>query len=125
MNAGTTGTCYQDNVVGPGSPKYDEAYFEIDFLRAYTTGGPAPTPASAGIELGSTVCKPRDPSCAACPLRPTCKAYIRHSEVSTRRIPRGSAPGPGDCPLRSDCVFVYPFFPTSCHRFAVRHTRRP
>ena len=55
MNAGTTGTCYQDNVVGPGSPKYDEAYFEIDFLRAYTTGGPAPTPASAGIELGSTV----------------------------------------------------------------------
>ncbi|KZV76694.1 glycoside hydrolase family 16 protein [Peniophora sp. CONT] len=54
MNAGTTGTCYQDNVVGPGSPKYDEAYFEIDFLRAYTTGGPAPTPASGGIALGSS-----------------------------------------------------------------------
>ena len=37
---------YDDNVVGPGSPKYDDAYFEIDYVRAYTTGGPAPTPSS-------------------------------------------------------------------------------
>jgi hypothetical protein len=29
--------------VGPGSPKYDDAYFEINYVRAYTTGGPAPT----------------------------------------------------------------------------------
>jgi hypothetical protein len=35
---------YDDNVVGPGSPKYDDAYFEINYVRAYTTGGPAPTP---------------------------------------------------------------------------------
>jgi hypothetical protein len=34
---------YDDNVVGPGSPKYDDAYFEINYVRAYTTGGPAPT----------------------------------------------------------------------------------
>ncbi|EJD02473.1 DNA glycosylase [Fomitiporia mediterranea MF3/22] len=27
------------------------------------------------IELGSTVCKPRDPDCAACPLRDYCNAY--------------------------------------------------
>jgi hypothetical protein len=37
---------YDDNVVGPGSPKYDDAYFEINYVRAYTTGGPAPTPSS-------------------------------------------------------------------------------
>lgn len=60
-NAGQTGRCvgpmlditvnlltrgcmqYDDNVVGPGSPKYDDAYFEINYVRAYTTGGPAPT----------------------------------------------------------------------------------
>lgn len=35
---------YDDNVVGPGSPKYDDAYFEINYVRAYTTGGPMPTP---------------------------------------------------------------------------------
>ena len=40
---------YDDNVVGPGSPKYDDAYFEINYVRAYTTGGPTPTPSpSAG-----------------------------------------------------------------------------
>ncbi|KAF7349290.1 hypothetical protein MSAN_01718500 [Mycena sanguinolenta] len=27
------------------------------------------------IELGSTVCKVRDPSCASCPIRPSCAAY--------------------------------------------------
>ncbi|GJE86443.1 glycoside hydrolase family 16 protein [Phanerochaete sordida] len=36
-SAGPTGSCYQDNVVGPGSPKYDEAYFEIKYVRTYTT----------------------------------------------------------------------------------------
>ena len=34
---------YQDNVVGPGSPKYDQAYYEVNYLRAYTTGSPTPT----------------------------------------------------------------------------------
>jgi len=43
FNSGPTGRCYDDNVVGPGSPKYDDAYFEINYVRAYTTGGPAPT----------------------------------------------------------------------------------
>jgi len=38
---------YDDNVVGPGSPKYDDAYFEINYVRAYTTGVPAPTPSSS------------------------------------------------------------------------------
>ncbi|KAI0032609.1 glycoside hydrolase family 16 protein [Vararia minispora EC-137] len=55
LNQGPTGTCYQDNVVGSGSPKYDEAYFEVKYLRAYTTGAPAPTPASGGIASGSSL----------------------------------------------------------------------
>lgn len=49
---------YNDNVVGAGSPKYDEAYFDINYLRAYTTGGPAPTPSANGAFIypdGSTV----------------------------------------------------------------------
>lgn len=38
---------YPDNVVGPGSPKYDEAYFEISYVRAYTTPDPTPTSITA------------------------------------------------------------------------------
>lgn len=30
---------YTNNVVGPGSPTYDQAYFEVAYVRAYTTGG--------------------------------------------------------------------------------------
>ena len=55
MNNLLTMTCiqYDDNVVGPGSPKYDDAYFEINYVRAYTTGGPAPTasPSSGWVSL--------------------------------------------------------------------------
>jgi len=40
---------YNDNVVGPGSPKYDNAYFEINYVRAYTTGAPAPTPSPSAV----------------------------------------------------------------------------
>jgi len=52
FGSGPTGRCYDDNVVGPGSPKYDDAYFEIDYVRAYTTGGPAPTatPSSTRVD---------------------------------------------------------------------------
>lgn len=35
---------YQDNVVGPGSPKYDNAYFEINYVRTYTTSVAAAQP---------------------------------------------------------------------------------
>ncbi|TFK89914.1 glycoside hydrolase family 16 protein [Polyporus arcularius HHB13444] len=34
------GTC---GVAGPGSPAYDNAYFEINYVRAYTTGPPLPS----------------------------------------------------------------------------------
>lgn len=32
------------------------------------------------MELGSQVCKPVNPDCAACPLKPACKAYQELSE---------------------------------------------
>ncbi|OSD08169.1 glycoside hydrolase family 16 protein [Trametes coccinea BRFM310] len=46
------GTC---NVTGPGSPAYDNAWFEINYVRAFTTGGPAPTSTSTtSAPTGST-----------------------------------------------------------------------
>lgn len=55
--------CYFNNVVGPGSPRFDDAFFEINYLRSYSnivgattntssglpsSAGAAPTPASGG-----------------------------------------------------------------------------
>ena len=35
---------YNDNVIGPGSPHYDNAYFTINYVRVYTVNGlPAST----------------------------------------------------------------------------------
>ena len=34
---------YTESVVGPGA-NFLEAYFEVSYVRAYTTGGVAPTP---------------------------------------------------------------------------------
>ncbi|KAF8886573.1 glycoside hydrolase family 16 protein [Infundibulicybe gibba] len=48
--SGPTGICYNDNVVGPGS-RYTDAFFEIKYVRAYTTGGPAPTPTAPAVAL--------------------------------------------------------------------------
>lgn len=42
-NSGPTGLCYQDCVVGPGSPRYDNAYFNISYVRAYTSALPSIT----------------------------------------------------------------------------------
>ncbi|KAH8825287.1 glycoside hydrolase family 16 protein [Flagelloscypha sp. PMI_526] len=44
--AGSTGLCYEDGVLGPGS-RFDQAYFEIKYVRAYTTGGILPIPTAA------------------------------------------------------------------------------
>ncbi|KAE9387848.1 glycoside hydrolase family 16 protein [Gymnopus androsaceus JB14] len=51
---GPTGICYNDSVVGSGS-NYDEAYFEVAYIRAYTTGGAVPTPTAAPFEIASKV----------------------------------------------------------------------
>lgn len=42
---------YQDNVVGPGSPKYDNAYFEISYVRTYTTSVAAQPGQPTGASL--------------------------------------------------------------------------
>ena len=44
---------YNDSVVGPGD-KFDNAYFEISYFRAYTTGVPSatPTPTPSGGSNG-------------------------------------------------------------------------
>ena len=42
-------------MVGPGSPLYDEAYFEISHIRTYATGSavPSSTGSSAGTSAGA------------------------------------------------------------------------
>ncbi|KAJ7151048.1 concanavalin A-like lectin/glucanase domain-containing protein [Mycena filopes] len=45
---GPTGICYNDNVVGPGN-NYDEAYFELKYVRAYTTAAPGATAGVAAL----------------------------------------------------------------------------
>lgn len=39
---GPTGMCYPDNVIGPGD-NYDNAYFDINFIRTYTNSPPTTT----------------------------------------------------------------------------------
>ncbi|KZT19023.1 glycoside hydrolase family 16 protein [Neolentinus lepideus HHB14362 ss-1] len=51
----TPGDCYLSSVIGPGSPTYDNAYFEISYVRVFgstnatnaTTGGASSTTGSA------------------------------------------------------------------------------
>jgi len=35
-NTGPTGQCAGDNVFGPGNPRYNDAYFEFNYIRGYT-----------------------------------------------------------------------------------------
>lgn len=41
------------------------------------------------IELGSTVCKVREPNCEACPLSKWCRAYINSNNIDTT-LPKAS-----------------------------------
>lgn len=65
---GPTGSCYADSVVGNGA-NFADAYFELDYLRVYTTGGvgPTPTPAVPGATLAFSH---QTAKSAAQPLRP-------------------------------------------------------
>ncbi|KAG6864897.1 hypothetical protein C0991_006467 [Blastosporella zonata] len=56
------------NVVGPGE-RYDDAYFEIKYVRAYTTGGVAPTPTAAAVAIAA-------PSAA-----------LTHTPIGTQLVP--------------------------------------
>ncbi|KIJ15318.1 glycoside hydrolase family 16 protein [Paxillus involutus ATCC 200175] len=42
-DAGPTGICYDDCVVGPGSPGFDDAYFDVSYVRTYTTASAGPS----------------------------------------------------------------------------------
>ncbi|KAG5637804.1 hypothetical protein H0H81_003136 [Sphagnurus paluster] len=48
------GQCVSDNVIGPGSPKYDTAYWEIPYIRTYIADNLAPPAASLVPSSSST-----------------------------------------------------------------------
>ncbi|OBZ77862.1 putative glycosidase C21B10.07 [Grifola frondosa] len=57
------GTCYLSNVVGPGSPTYDDAYFEIKYVRTYTVSAGLPIPpirhlGQCGDDAHAGYCRP-------------------------------------------------------------------
>ncbi|KNZ82256.1 A/G-specific adenine DNA glycosylase [Termitomyces sp. J132] len=65
------------------------------------------------IELGSTICRVRDPSCDACPLRPWCRAY----ELSR----------PGYMPaadIEDVCSFCEPLRETNVTTFPMKMNRK-
>ncbi|KAF8629542.1 hypothetical protein AX15_003393 [Amanita polypyramis BW_CC] len=37
-----TGSCVADNVIGPGSPTYDNAYWEVSYIKTYVAAGSQP-----------------------------------------------------------------------------------
>ncbi|TFK33199.1 concanavalin A-like lectin/glucanase domain-containing protein [Crucibulum laeve] len=50
------GNCVADNIIGPGSPKYDNAFWEIRYIRTYLADGlQAPPAASTTIPPSSTM----------------------------------------------------------------------
>ncbi|KAL6305987.1 concanavalin A-like lectin/glucanase domain-containing protein [Sparassis latifolia] len=49
-----TGICYLDSVVGPGSPTFDEAYFEIRYVRTYALGVVDPPASSSSSSTQPT-----------------------------------------------------------------------
>lgn len=53
-SSGPTGLCYNDCVVGPGSPRYDTAYWDISYIRTYTTRSSSPSPTGTPALSSST-----------------------------------------------------------------------
>nr|WP_040581335.1 A/G-specific adenine glycosylase [Methyloferula stellata] len=49
--------------------------------------------AQAMMDLGATICTPRSPACALCPLRPSCKAQaLGKAETYPRKAPKPARP---------------------------------
>jgi hypothetical protein len=46
---------YNDSVVGPGSPAFDNAYFEISYIRAYTSAAVTPTSTQVAVQTETVV----------------------------------------------------------------------
>ena len=61
--------------------------------RAWMRDGRPGTVLQALMDLGATVCTPRAPRCAACPLAPGCRAY-RRGTAERRPLPRPRRPLP-------------------------------
>ncbi|KAK0243457.1 hypothetical protein EDD85DRAFT_947620 [Armillaria nabsnona] len=54
FNSQCSGNCIQDYVMGPGSPKYDNAWFEISYLRTYTAiAGNVSSSSSEAVETAT------------------------------------------------------------------------
>ncbi|KAK0230124.1 glycoside hydrolase family 16 protein [Armillaria fumosa] len=54
FNTQCSGNCVQDYVIGPGSPKYDNAWFEISYLRTYTAiAGNATSSGSGAVQTAA------------------------------------------------------------------------
>lgn len=60
-SGGTTGVCYTDNVIGAGSPHYDNAYFQINYVRVYTVDG-VTSSVSSSLHRTSTSSTPKSTS---------------------------------------------------------------
>ncbi|KAK0491650.1 glycoside hydrolase family 16 protein [Armillaria novae-zelandiae] len=54
FNTQCSGSCIQDYVLGPGSPKYDNAWFEISYLRTYTAIAGNATSSGSGAAQTAT-----------------------------------------------------------------------
>ncbi|KAI6039626.1 glycoside hydrolase family 16 protein [Pisolithus marmoratus] len=68
--AGPTGLCYNDCVVGPGSPRYDTAYWDISYIRTYTTGVSVPS-SSVPLALPSSTTRTSTTSTSTSSIAPT------------------------------------------------------
>ncbi|KZT10380.1 glycoside hydrolase family 16 protein [Laetiporus sulphureus 93-53] len=68
--AGPAHNCYLDNVVGNGS-NYDDAYFEVSYVRIYTTAAVLPSNSSSGASATSTSGDPTTSSTSATTPDPT------------------------------------------------------
>jgi len=61
-SGGTTGVCYTDNVIGPGSPRYDNAYFQINYVRVYVVDTIASSVSSSLHPTSTSTSKPTSTS---------------------------------------------------------------
>ena len=46
---------YTDNVIGPGSPSYDNAYFMINYVRVYTVDALSPFVSSSSYHTRTSI----------------------------------------------------------------------
>ncbi|KZT28096.1 DNA glycosylase [Neolentinus lepideus HHB14362 ss-1] len=71
------------------TPPKDKKTLDILWAGAGTMVEGADRPGDinqAMIELGSTVCKVRDPACDACPIRPRCRGYVLSRGVDAEQV---------------------------------------